>query len=98
MKHLTKKRLFQIGSYVARLFAIIISGMVIMLSFASATSLGISQVVDGLTNVLPASLSGIFVIMSPFGGVFRGDLFICTIVLFILDWLLYRFYKGEQTS
>lgn len=49
--------------------------------------LGINAAVSAL---VPEAVSGILVIVTPFGGAFRGDFAIVAIVLLVLDWALCR--------
>lgn len=48
----------------------------------------LSRVTDLITSYLPWARFGILAVDTPFGGVFRGDLAIISLVLFIIDWLL----------
>lgn len=41
-------------------------------------------------NFIPQALSGRLAIQTVFGGTFRGDLALCSIGLFVIDWLLSR--------
>ncbi|WP_455138884.1 hypothetical protein [Thermophilibacter sp.] len=49
--------------------------------------LGVNSLVSSL---LPDAVSGLLVIVTPFGGAFRGDFAIVAIVLLVLDWALCR--------
>lgn len=86
-KH-TEALLLKIGAYIARICGILLTILVGVLTFASATSLGLYYVVDAITSWIPHVLSGAWVIATPMGGVFRGDLAACAVVFFLLDWAL----------
>lgn len=49
--------------------------------------LGVNGAVSAL---VPEAVSGLLVIVTPFGGAFRGDFAIVAIVLLVLDWALCR--------
>lgn len=44
--------------------------------------------------LLPAALSGALAFPTAFGGTFRGDLAACSLVLFVVEWLLARGARG----
>ena len=48
----------------------------------------ITQVTDMITDVFPWGSLSVPVIDTPFGGVFRIDLAVMCVLLFVLDWLL----------
>lgn len=93
-----KKTLLSTISIVCRIIAIGLAAIVLVLSFTSASSLSISSFVDGITSMLPQSLSGLFVIPTPFGGAFRGDLAIASLIFFIADYLCFRFAKKASEA
>lgn len=67
--------------------------MVVVL--ANALSLPIfrqqlSAVTDTITAYAPWHTLGLLAVDTPFGGVFRGDLAILMLLLFVVDWLLCR--------
>lgn len=86
-KH-TEALLLKVGAYIARACGILLTVLVVVLTFASATSLGLYYLVDAITSWIPSVLSGTWVIATPLGGVFRGDLAVCAVLCFILDWAL----------
>lgn len=43
-----------------------------------------------VSGLVPAPVSGLLVVVTPFGGAFRGDFAIVAIVLLALDWALCR--------
>ena len=49
--------------------------------------LGVNSAVSSL---VPDAVSGLLVVVTPFGGAFRGDFAIVAIVLLVLDWALCR--------
>lgn len=83
------------AALVARVLAWILSALVCILCFVSATSIGLLPLVSFASSGL-GPLSGILVIQTPFGGAFRGDFALAALLLFIIDWVLckYRYTKG----
>ena|GEM_PF-691825 len=50
----------------------------------------LAQVTDTIISFVPWPNIGRFTVDTPFGGVFRGDLALITLLLFTMDWLLCR--------
>lgn len=50
----------------------------------------VTNVTDAITSHLPWHSIGILALDTPFGGVFRGDLSIIALLLFVLDWAVCR--------
>lgn len=76
---------------VLRLAAIGLSALVVL--SAVLTGSHRAQLVSTLNIAqlyLPSSLMGKFVFETPFGGLFRGDMAVVALLLFILDWLCVR--------
>ncbi len=74
-----------------RLAAILFAALVVASVFLTGSARARLISALNLTSLLvPASLMGQFVVESPFGGVFRGDLAIVSIVLFIADYVCMR--------
>lgn len=85
----------QLLSYVARVAAVALCVLVVILCFAGVTSrLGIVWLVTDLSRAMPEIISGYGVISSPFGGVFRLDFTIVAVALFILDYILARLSRA----
>lgn len=77
---------------VLRLGAIFLSFLVVASSVLSGSMR--AQLVSSLNMaplLVPPALLGQFVVETPFGGVFRGDLAIASIILFCADWVCMRF-------
>ncbi|MDO4538695.1 MAG: hypothetical protein Q4B54_11075 [Coriobacteriales bacterium] len=78
-------------AWIFRLAAILMCLIVLLNALAlSPLRLYLSYVTDFITSYLPWRSIGLLSMDTPFGGVFRGDLTIITILLFIVDWLLCR--------
>ncbi len=50
----------------------------------------LTWITDLVTSYLPWHSFGLLAVNTPFGGVFRGDLAIISVLLFVVDWLLCR--------
>lgn len=77
----------RIVAIVCRVLAIALAVLVVMLSVATtggrAWLVMVSNVAD---SIVPLPLLGTAVMETPFGGAFRGDFAIISVVLFIVDW------------
>ena len=68
--------------------------IVVMLFPQVALSLGLTPVAFSISRILPAGLSMLGVVASPFGGVFRTDFVIVVVVMFVAAKILSRIAKG----
>ncbi len=76
---------------VAVLLAIVFAVYAIALCFGSLTQLTIVADTNFLLqSLMPDQVAGTHVYSSPFGGAFRGDFAIASVVLFVADWALMR--------
>ena len=86
-------------SFSLRLLALVLRLGAIFLAFLVVASTVLSgslraQLVSSLNMaplLVPPALLGQFVVETPFGGVFRGDLAIASIIFFCADWVCMRF-------
>ena len=82
--------LFRVVGYLARIAAILLSGLVVILCLGTATNLGVVGVIMTLNGMVPSAISGLLVIPTPLGGAFRGDFALLAIALFVVDWACMR--------
>ncbi|NLQ12757.1 hypothetical protein HGI81_02685 [Olsenella sp. KGMB02461] len=82
--------LFRVVAYLARIAAILLSGLVVILCLGTATNLGVVGVIMTLNGMVPSAISGMLVIPTPLGGAFRGDFALLAIALFVVDWAAMR--------
>lgn len=78
-------------AWVVRLLAV--AFMLLVLANALALPIFRSQLVwftDLVTSYLPWRTMGLLAVDTPFGGMFRGDLALVSLMFFIVDWLLCR--------
>ena len=74
-----------------RLAAIALCALVVVGSVPFVANRGI--IVDALNmadGLMPDRLVGLFVLQTPFGGAFRGDMALMALALFVVDWALVR--------
>ncbi len=77
-------------AWACRLAAIVLAVLVVMGCFSFAYRLRVVELSAMVAEALPAFVSGLYVINTPFGGVFRGDFALVSVTLFVLDWILLR--------
>lgn len=82
--------LFRVVAYLARIAAILLSALVVILCLGTATNLGVVGVIMSLNGMVPSAISGMLVIPTPLGGAFRGDFALLAIALFVVDWASMR--------
>ena len=81
----------KVVAIVLRICAAALCALVVADAFFAGPGRGALLGVNGLvTQLIPAPLSGILVVSTPFGGVYRGDFAIAAIIVFVIDWLLTR--------
>ena len=71
----------------AYVFVLLVLLNVLSLSFFRAY---VTSVTDAVTSHLPWHTFGLLALDTPFGGVFRGDLSLIALLLFVLDWAVCR--------
>lgn len=77
-------------SWALRLAALGLVALVVVNCLTMGNRVAIMRITAQVAQLLPRSLAGLYVIDSPFGGVFRGDFAIAAVVLFVLDWIVAR--------
>lgn len=77
-------------SWLLRLAALGLVALVVVNCFTMGNRVAIMRLTAQVSQLLPRSLAGLYVLDSPFGGVFRGDFAIAAVVLFVLDWIVAR--------
>ncbi len=78
-------------AWIVRLAALAMCLIVLLNALAlSPLRTYLTQVTDLITSYLPRRDIGLLSMDTPFGGVFRGDLTIISLLLFVVDWLLCR--------
>lgn len=83
--------ILRVISLLCRVVAVVLSIVVVGLCFVSGSARAAVLVfLTRVSEVLPASPSAALVVETPFGGTFRGDLALVSVVLFIVDWALCR--------
>ncbi len=82
-------------AWIFRLVAIAAVAIVLLnaLSLPVARAV-LTNITDTITAYLPWGGAGALLVDTPFGGVFRGDIAIVALVLFIIDWLLCKARKA----
>ena len=77
---------------ILRLVAILMAALVVASAVVSSGAYRqiIAKFVTVAAGFLPDKLAGIYVCQTPLGGVFRGDLVICAVALFVIDFILTR--------
>ena len=91
LSHLTTFALWVL-SLVLRVLALALS--VVVVGSAVLTDAHRAALVKALnlaSGIVPAPLLGQFVVETPFGGAFRGDLALAALLLFVCDWLCLRY-------
>lgn len=87
-----------IVSIACRLLALSLCVLSVVLCFPGISSrLGIVSFVVELTQALPDVIAGYGLIATPFGGVFRFDFLLMTIVLFVVDYVCARIAYGLRS-
>ena len=66
--------------------------VLVVLNVVSITAIEVpvTRVTDIVTSYLPWRSLGLLEVETPFGGIFRGDLSLVTLLFFVLDWLVCR--------
>ena len=78
-------------AWTCRILAILFAVICIALCFGPVASLTpIANLAYWLQEIVYDGFSGLFVWISPFGGSFRGDFALASVILFVLDWALMR--------
>ncbi|WP_102337435.1 hypothetical protein [Collinsella provencensis] len=86
---------FNVLSYACRILALLLCALTVLLCFSGvSTRLGIVSFVIELTQSLPDVIAGYGLIPTPFGGVFRFDFMLMSVVLFIVDYLCARLARS----
>lgn len=84
-------KVLRIVALVLRVLGCILAGLVIVLSFVSEARLPLLLgLARQLSSFEPEVLRGILVFATPFGGAFRGDFALTSVLCFVLDWLACR--------
>lgn len=82
-------------SFACRILALLLCALTVLLCFSGvSTRLGIVSFVIELTQSLPDVIAGYGLIPTPFGGVFRFDFMLMSVVLFIVDYLCARLARS----
>lgn len=82
---------FHAGAWIFRILAYIAVAVVIGSTFGVNARFPLLGSASGLVMTLtPPFLRGALALLSPFGGVFRGDFAITSVILFALDWVCIR--------
>lgn len=82
-------------AWVFRLLAIAAVAIVLLNVLSlSVTRQVLTNVTDTITAYLPWSGASVLMVDTPFGGVFRGDIAIVAVALFVIDWLLCKARKA----
>lgn len=90
-RHLAARAVLAIFSWVLRIAAIVIAGVVVLDSLSlGAGRTELLRVTALISSLIPQGLSGMYVMDTPFGGAFRGDFAIVALVLLVVDWILCR--------
>ncbi len=90
-RHLPARGLLALLAWACRLAAITLSVVAVLDCFSNLSSrTALFNLTAALASALPARVSGLYVINTPFGGAFRGDFALSSLALFVADWLLCR--------
>lgn len=81
-------------SWLFRLAAIALAVLVVLDAFTVGNRMTLMQLTARAAELLPSSLAGLYVLDTPFGGAFRGDFAIASVVLFVLDWVCARIRRA----
>ena len=82
---------FLVIAWVARLAAICLFALVMLNSFNNPLVEYYGEMItDFITGYLPWHAWGVLAVDTPFGGLFRCDLCIASILLFVVDWVACR--------
>ena len=89
--HLVGRTMLLLVAWAFRLCALAMFALVMLnvLSISPIRSY-VTQVTDLVTSYFPWRKVGLLSVDTPFGGVFRGDMALLTLLLFVLDWLVCR--------
>ena len=79
---------FRILAYISRGAALILTALVVLLCFTTAARMNVGPIID-IISANTSVFSGLYV-LTPFGGMFRGDLALLACMLFVGDWALLR--------
>lgn len=78
-------------AWIFRLAAIVVTALVVVYGLSLPVFRStLATIMDTITSFLPWRDLGLLAVDTPFGGVFRGDLAIIAVLLFVMDWLLCR--------
>lgn len=90
-RHLPARAVLALLAWACRLAAIALSVVAVLDCFSNLSArAALFNLTAVLASALPAQVSGLYVINTPFGGAFRGDFAVCAVALFVADWLLCR--------
>ncbi len=83
--------LFVALSWICRILAIGFAAATVVLCFSPLLQITpVADVVFWLNGSMPDAIAGLYVDSSAFGGAFRGDFAIVSVLLFIGDWACLR--------
>ncbi|MGN0287766.1 MAG: hypothetical protein ACI4B6_08890 [Atopobiaceae bacterium] len=90
-RHVAARAVLALFSWVFRIAAIFIAGVVVLDSLSlGAGRTELLRVTALISSLIPQGLSGMYVMDTPLGGAFRGDFAIVALVLLVVDWILCR--------
>ena len=75
---------------VFRLGAIALAVLVVANAFTLSGRVDVAAITARVSAFVPAQFSAMPMVDTPFGGVFRGDLALASVILFVLDWICSR--------
>lgn len=78
-------------AWIFRLAAIVLMALVVVYGLSLPVFRStLATIMDTITSFLPWRDLGLLAVDTPYGGIFRGDLALIALLLFIMDWLLCR--------
>lgn len=79
------------AAWIARMLGVLFALLACALCFGRVMALvPVADATFWLQSFVPDVLLGLFVFSSPFGGAFRGDFALASLIFFIIDWALVR--------